>query len=395
MFILDHYIDNKLRVDKNSDLYYALVNRLPMLIKQHLNRDDLLIQGSMGKGNKTLFPWISILNKNITTSTQEGLYIVYLFRSDMKGFYLSLSQGITNFERKFGNKKYKYLEKVSNYFQNELREDSDFSFDQIDLLAKRNSRGFGYEKSTILSRFYKYNTFKSDQLVDDLLKMVEIYDSVYNHMRTTSYNQVIESIVSDDELYIPSDKAVIQIEHILQEESSYPRYEGKKLILVNALSEKSTKFKRIVEGSSSKIDHLKKAAQDAFTGLEGEKLVMDHEMERLRNIGLSDFSHKVEWISLQNDVKGYDIRSFDVDGNGKVHDLFIEVKTSISKVDTDFYVSKNEVETSKKLKDKYAVFRIYNVLSNQPKYYLAKGAIEDNFILEPSTFKASYKWRVE
>ena len=35
------------------------------------------------------------MDKNITQSTQYGLYMVYLFKSDMTGFYLSLNQGIT------------------------------------------------------------------------------------------------------------------------------------------------------------------------------------------------------------------------------------------------------------------------------------------------------------
>ena len=38
------------------------------------------------------------MDKNITQSTQYGLYMVYLFKRDMTGFYLSLNQGITFFE---------------------------------------------------------------------------------------------------------------------------------------------------------------------------------------------------------------------------------------------------------------------------------------------------------
>ena len=66
--------------------------------KYILNRKDFYIKGSMGQGNKTLYPWVAIMNRNVTTTTQKGLYIVYLFKKDMSGFYITLAQGITNFE---------------------------------------------------------------------------------------------------------------------------------------------------------------------------------------------------------------------------------------------------------------------------------------------------------
>lgn len=34
----------------------------------------------MGQGNKIQYPWIAIIDKNITQSTQYGLYTVYLFK---------------------------------------------------------------------------------------------------------------------------------------------------------------------------------------------------------------------------------------------------------------------------------------------------------------------------
>ena len=51
------------------------------------------------------------MNKNITQSTQYGLYMVYLFKGDMTGFYLSLNQGITFFEKEYGK-----INELSNQF---------------------------------------------------------------------------------------------------------------------------------------------------------------------------------------------------------------------------------------------------------------------------------------
>ncbi len=41
------------------------------------------------------------MDKNITQLTQYGLYMVYLFKKDMAGFYLSLSQDIIFFLKEY------------------------------------------------------------------------------------------------------------------------------------------------------------------------------------------------------------------------------------------------------------------------------------------------------
>src|SRR5256885_823533 len=40
-------------------------------------------------------PWIAILDTTVTTKATEGLYVVYLYRSDLARVYLSMNQGAT------------------------------------------------------------------------------------------------------------------------------------------------------------------------------------------------------------------------------------------------------------------------------------------------------------
>ena len=54
----------------------------------------MLLQGQWDKGIGLLFHGL-IMNKDITTSTQRGYYIVYLFSEDMERLYLTLAQGVT------------------------------------------------------------------------------------------------------------------------------------------------------------------------------------------------------------------------------------------------------------------------------------------------------------
>jgi len=60
------------------------------------------------------------MDKNITQSTQYGLYMVYLFKRDMTGFYLSLNQGITFFEKEYGKNRYINATLFADYFRNKL-----------------------------------------------------------------------------------------------------------------------------------------------------------------------------------------------------------------------------------------------------------------------------------
>ena len=131
--------------------------------------------------------------------------------------------------------------------------------------------------------------------------------------------------------------------------------------------------------------------RDARTGLLGEQMVIQYEQERLSNLGLEEYAEKVRWVSSESDSYGYDILSYTVLPDGSVKELYIEVKATTSKVDTVFYVSRNEVEKSNIYADRYCVYRIYDANSMSPKFYKAFGRIEDNFILDPITYMARYK----
>ena len=66
------------------------------IIKLLPKYEKLFVKSSPGQ-HKTLadVPWIAFMDENITTSTQKGYYVVYLFSVNMKTVTLSLAQGIT------------------------------------------------------------------------------------------------------------------------------------------------------------------------------------------------------------------------------------------------------------------------------------------------------------
>ena len=81
--------------DIDKEASELITRTIPQEISVYLNDRNYLVNGSVGKGRATKTPWIAILDKEITTSTREGVYIVFLFSSDYKHVYLTLNQGTT------------------------------------------------------------------------------------------------------------------------------------------------------------------------------------------------------------------------------------------------------------------------------------------------------------
>lgn len=390
--VLDQYIDGSLKVDSTSEVYNTLIRQIPNELTKMLNRKDFIIKGSMGQGNKTQYPWVAIMNRSLTNTTQKGLYIVYLFKKDMSGFYITLAQGITNFENLYKSKKYEYATKVAKYFKSQI-ENTSFTNSDIVLGDGKHDLGYGYERTTVISKYYQSNNITNEVLIADLIELVQIYDFIVSHMETASYDQIIKNVIADEDTNIlTAEEAIEKIKQTVDPDDEIPFGFVRTIEEVVPKVDRTNKFKRITNPKVSKIDYLKKAAKDIKNGLLGEQLVMNYEITKLTDLGLHEYVSKIKWASMESDTYGYDIESFDVDEYGKVIPIKIEVKTTGSKVDTEFFVSKNEVETSKKYKKNYCVYRLYDVNSQYPKFYKAYGEVEDNFILDPVTFKARYKY---
>lgn len=135
-----------------------------------------------------------------------------------------------------------------------------------------------------------------------------------------------------------------------------------------------------------KTDHIKKAISSQKIGKNGELLVVKHEQQRLKEMGIIK---KVNHVSLEGDGHGYDIESFNESGDK----IFIEVKTTIGGKNTSFEVSSNEVLVSDEKKDLYFIYRLYNYNKemNSAEFYIINGSISDNFHLTETQYSATFK----
>ncbi len=106
------------------------------------------------------------------------------------------------------------------------------------------------------------------------------------------------------------------------------------------------------------------AEEMSIIGYEGELIALEYEKERIKKLGYDNSC--VKHVSMISDSFGYDILSKDEDNN----DLYIEVK-STTRIQSDpmaseFYLSCNEYQFYLNNKNKYRLYRVFGVRSNNP-----------------------------
>lgn len=384
-YFLDNYLDDEQFDNKDKGYHQVLVNQLPNYIETLVD-DKYKIKGSCGASNKAEIPWIGIFNKNITTSAQYGIYVVYLFCADMSGFYLCLGQGITNFE-KFGCDKENIMYKVADYFKGIIS--SDFSKADIHLLSK-TTNGKNYEKVNILNKYYSKEHIDSYNFESDLKEMIKIYEDIAEEMKYHSYDDIIDNLISNtNPNYIMEKEAIKMIENELLAASDVEQGETITLKEVAIpIGKKKTKYSQISRKTIKKIDYAKKQKKNADNGLLGEKLVMAYEEEKLRLAGREDLIEKIKWISKEDDGTGYDILSYDENGN----EIYIEVKATEGNDNSIFYISVNEINTMNKYKFNYYIYRVFNLKTDNPEVFILDyESFKNNISLSVNNYVAELK----
>jgi len=161
------------------------------------------------------------------------------------------------------------------------------------------------------------------------------------------------------------------------------------------LSNKKPKSKEIKSPSGefkarSSIDYIERESKKRDLGLIGEELVIKYETQYLKSINRSDLAEKIVHISvIEGDGAGYDIKSFDEHGNEK----FIEVKTTRGGINTDFFMSPNELLFAQVKPNNYFLYRVYNLDKNNygEVFTLSGKDIEEEYNLVSTNYRLSKK----
>lgn len=389
----DYLVDKSSKVDATRNYYKSLINDIPELLRNIINDDSYKIDGSCGIGNKAQIPWVGVFNKNITESATFGIYICYLFKSDMTGFYLTIMQGITTFKNEFSDNPYEAAEKTTNYFKNKISDDY-FSKRPIDLVVNKGSLGYGYESTTIVSKYYETGKYSSEELVSDFLKIKKIYDEICLNVDSLSYREVVKNIVENERIELmTAEEADELIEQTILEITDLKSAEIMVLTEIPIPKLKSEKYKGLTQKKIRKTDYIKKAKKDLETGLRGEQLVIEYEKEKLIKLGREDLAKNIKWVSNTDDSAGYDIVSYEVNGLGEAKEIYIEVKTTEASEKNVFYVSQNELDVLNAHINKYWFYRVSNI-KTKPKFYKISGQdFNERFNVTPLAYAVELKVR--
>ena len=178
---------------------------IPVILEYFFSKGTYKIKGSIGQGRVTQCPWIAIMHANETQSTQEGVYIVFLFSEDLKKIYITLAQGVT-----------KSTQDSIVAKRDQIR--STLSFDS-EILKEYNELKISnpqYNNSAIYSNEWPIND--NIKCLDIVYKFKEAYEEYIatksiNYTRTTvsgtmsipfSINTIINHINETGLLYSPS-----------------------------------------------------------------------------------------------------------------------------------------------------------------------------------------------
>ena len=179
----------------NSNEIALLENDIPNEIKKFFPEDKYISKGSIGMGNLSYCPWVAVMDKNETNSTQRGVYLVFLFSSDLKKIYLSLGQGVTAL------KKLKLIKETREKMRSilNLRNKYLLHYNDQNLSGPKAS---SYKAAAIYSHEWNCNDN------DNCLKMLEEYKHAYElYMQLNKDKQVDKAPIQltlDD--YLPSIK---------------------------------------------------------------------------------------------------------------------------------------------------------------------------------------------
>ncbi|RAN91192.1 restriction endonuclease [Bacillus sp. SRB_28] len=189
------------------------ITRLPFI-----DHNQYVVTGSIGQGNWAAVPWLAIMNKDITTSTQRGYYIVYLFSEDMERLYLTLAQGVTETSKE-------EMQKIKEEIREQIHMSPKVKKDD-EIFLGTSPKAKGYANSTAAYIAYDANKMPSEkELVEDLEEMLRYYEGFIAYKEEgTKYEMIYER----KEVYLDQQSIIDHVSSYIQSKGFF--YEKKDLI---------------------------------------------------------------------------------------------------------------------------------------------------------------------
>lgn len=338
------------KTNKNDPIHDLVLYGFKAIIEEWLpNKEQWHVKGSDGQGNVIRTPWIAVMDREITTTATQGYYVVYLFEENLKRMYLEIGFGAYQFEQRFGRgKRYfdaldsavKDMQDSSNHLLNKLEAGVKSRIQKVrprlDSVEDFHLRS--YERCSIY--FLEYDL--SEKLIDsqiksDLLEMLRLYG------------------------YMTGSLLLADVDDYVLEAVESPSVE--KLVTASEFTPRIIKSRQ-PNSSSETIRERRYSKKSDKVGRLGEEFVFNYEKQILMMAGMSELAEKVVWHRNEksNRTPGWDITSFDEQGNAK----YIEVKATIGESISSVIITSNEAEKMQQLKgsNNYFIYLVTNIVKN-------------------------------
>jgi 5-methylcytosine-specific restriction enzyme A len=127
--------------------------------------------------------------------------MVYLFKEDMSGFYLSLNQGYTYFRDKYGAKEGRLkVQETVRLIHSKVDVSDEYKIRNIDLGSTRDL-AIGYEKGHIYGKYYDAINIPSDaELISDFRELIEAYKKIVLFMNGRNVKEFNDYLLLQDDL---------------------------------------------------------------------------------------------------------------------------------------------------------------------------------------------------
>ncbi|PFQ44842.1 restriction endonuclease [Bacillus cereus] len=208
----EKFAGHKLGLTVRNDIATEII-RLPFISEKQYS-----VIGSVGKGNWATVPWIALMHRDITTSTQRGYYIVYLFSEDMQRLYLTIGQGVTETSKE-------EMQKIKEEIREQIHMSQKVKKDD-DIFLGTSPKAKGYANSTAAYIAYDANKMPSEkELVEDLEEMFRYYEGFIAYKEEgTKYEMIYER----KEVYLDQQSIIDHVSSYIQSKGFF--YEKKDLI---------------------------------------------------------------------------------------------------------------------------------------------------------------------
>lgn len=193
-----NYNNEKIKANGTEEEYQSsqewrkiLTDTIPDKLKNIVG-EGYSTKGSYGQPKSwATVPWVSIYDDEVTTTSQKGVYIVYLFKADLSGFYLSLGLGTDYFEQ-FGKDKLTLLKTSSEDIRYLLKDNYDMSELEFRIdLASDKKRPAAYVNGTVCAKYYDSDNLPSnEEIIKDLNYFLELYKYVKNYHNFSLLNNI-------------------------------------------------------------------------------------------------------------------------------------------------------------------------------------------------------------